>query len=178
MKYLLASDIHGNEESAKAVIKKFKENQCDKIILLGDYLGFDKNENDKVIDIFNFFKDDIIALIGNCDRYFESPFDFELRESFSFKQNERIYCMSHGDKLEEYIDMCINIDNVYLVFGHTHRVSNYTSGNINFVNIGSISFPRGGSKRCYGIVDENGVRIFDLNDKLILSIWYLQNDIF
>ena len=170
MKYLVASDLHGCEEGLKFLLKKFKQLRCDKLILLGDYLGGDPKTNENIINLLNFFKDDLIALEGNCDRFIQEALDFELKDSFTFRQNGRIYCLSHGDNLNIYIDNLINIDNVFIVFGHTHRVSHYTSGNINFINIGSISFPRGSSKKCYGIIEENSINIFDLNDSIILSI--------
>ncbi len=170
MRYLFASDIHGSYESFKILIKKFKQLSCDKMILLGDYLGGNNIDNEDIIESMNFFKNDLIALEGNCDRYIFNTFDFELRDSFTFRQNDRIYCLNHGDNLNQYIDNFINIDNVFIVYGHTHRVSSYTNGGITFINIGSISSPRGNSKKCYGIIDENSISIFDLDDNKILSI--------
>ena len=38
MKLLIASDIHGDIESAKILTEAFKNNKCDKILLLGDIL--------------------------------------------------------------------------------------------------------------------------------------------
>ena len=38
MKLLIASDIHGDLESAKLVTEVFENEKCDKILLLGDLL--------------------------------------------------------------------------------------------------------------------------------------------
>ena len=38
MKLLIASDIHGDIESARILTEAFKTNKCDKILLLGDIL--------------------------------------------------------------------------------------------------------------------------------------------
>ena len=170
MKYLVASDIHGDLNSLKFLVKKFKDIKCDKIILLGDYLGFDKDDNDGIYGIFDLFKKDLILIKGNCDFYLDDDsFGIELRDSFSFKLKDRYYLFAHGDYLTRYINLLLNIDNAYIIHGHTHRVSSYISGGISFINIGSISQPRGGSKCCYGILDENGFKIYDLEDKLILE---------
>lgn len=171
MKYLLGSDIHGSVEGTKYLIKKFKDLKCDKLLLLGDYLGGGYKNDQKVIDILNFFKDDIIAISGNCDRYLPLDiFEFELRDDFLIHFSDRFYLFVHGDNLSYDIDKVLDKDNAYIVHGHTHRVSIRTTSNITFVNIGSISLPRGNSKKCYGILDENGAQIFDQNDNLIASV--------
>lgn len=168
MKYLLASDIHGSVDGMKFLINKFKSEKCDKIILLGDYLSGDYQSDEKIIDIINFFKDDIILIKGNCDRHLpDDVFESELRDDFLVHIFNRYYLFCHGDYLHFNIDTLLDKDNAYIVHGHTHRVSIYTSANITFVNIGSISLPRGNSKKCYGILDENGVTIFDLTGKII-----------
>ncbi len=100
MKYLLGSDIHGSVEGTKFLIKKFKDLKCDKLLLLGDYLGGHYSSDQKVIDILNFFKDDIIAISGNCDRYLpDDIFEFELRDDFLIHFANRFYLFSHGDNL-------------------------------------------------------------------------------
>ena len=170
MKYLLGSDIHGNVEGVKFLIKKFKDLKCDKLVLLGDYLGGHYSDDQKVIDILNFFKDNIIAISGNCDRHLpDDIFEFELRDDFLIHLGDRFYLFTHGDNLSFDIDKILDKDNAFIVHGHTHRVSIRTTSSITFVNIGSISLPRGNSKKCYGILDENGVKIFDLEDNIIAS---------
>lgn len=168
MKYLLAGDIHGSVDGTKFLINKFKEKKCDKIILLGDHLSGDYKSDQKVIDIISYFKDDIILIKGNCDRYLpEDIFGTELRDDFLIHIFDWYYLFCHGDYLHFNIDTLLDKDNAYIVHGHTHGVSVYTSANITFINIGSISLPRGNSKKCYGILDENGVTIFDLEGNIL-----------
>ena len=69
MKYLIASDIHGDFESAEIILEKFNKFACDKIILLGDILyhgprnDLPKNYNPKkVIEILNSVSDKIVDL--------------------------------------------------------------------------------------------------------------------
>ena len=40
---------------------------------------------------------------------------------------------------------------------------------VTYINIASITLPKNGCAKCYGILDEKGVQIFDLNDQLILE---------
>lgn len=169
MKYLVASDLHGDLNSLKSLIKIFKDNECDKIIFLGDYFGSDIENNQSIIDIMNLFKNDIIALKGNCDRYLDSSFDFELRDSFFMSMNSRYYLFIHGDKLDEYLSTNIG-QKLYIVYGHTHRYRVYQSGDFVFINLGSIAYPRGGLKCCYGILDESGFKIYDIDNELLYEI--------
>ena len=141
MKYLIGSDIHGTVDGLKFLIKKFKELKCDKLLLLGDYFSGDYEDDSKLVDLLTFFKDDIILIRGNCDRYFQSD-ELELRDDFFVHLYSRNYLFVHGDYLHFNIDTLLDKDNAFIVHGHTHRVSIYTSANITFVNIGSISLPR------------------------------------
>ncbi|MCR5332538.1 MAG: YfcE family phosphodiesterase [Bacilli bacterium] len=171
MKYLLGSDIHGSVEGLKFLIKKSKDLKCDKIILLGDYFSGDYEDDKQIIELINFLSDKFILIRGNCDRYLsDDVFDVELRDDFLVHIFNRNYLFVHGDYLHFNIDTLLDKDNAFIVHGHTHRVSLHTSSNITFVNIGSISLPRGNSKKCYGTIDENGVKIYDINDHLILSV--------
>lgn len=171
MKYLLASDIHGDVDAVKLLIKKYHELKCDKLLLLGDYFSFSREDDNQIIDILNLFKNDVIAIKGNCDNFFaDDVFDFDLRSQFFVRLGERNYCFVHGDNLDENIDCIMGVNNTYVVYGHTDRVRTYNSGGINFINIGSISLPRGGSKKCYAIVDENCFKIYSEKDELILAI--------
>lgn len=169
MKYLIGSDIHGSVDGLKFLIKKFKELKCDKLLLLGDYFSGDFEDDLKVVELLTFFKDDLILIRGNCDRHFASD-ELELRDDFLVHLYSRNYLFVHGDYLHFNIDTLLDKDNAFIVHGHTHRVSIYTSANITFVNIGSISLPRGNSKRCYATLDENGVHIFDTESHLIASV--------
>lgn len=158
MKFIVASDIHGDLSAVKLIVSKFIKYQCDKIILLGDYFGY--SEDDESIEsIFELYKNDLVLLRGNCDYLF----DDNLKDYFVSKIGNRIYCFSHGNRIDEYIDMFKEINNIYFVFGHTHKNSIQN----NFINLGSISQPRGYSKASYALVDDDAFSIFDLNDKLI-----------
>lgn len=169
MKYLIISDLHGDFSSLKNVIKLYKSCNCDKIIFLGDYFGNKNKDNQDIIDMMNLFKNDIIALKGNCDNYFDNCFDFELRDSFFVSLNSRYYLFIHGDKLDEYLSTNIG-QKLYIVYGHTHRYRVYSSGDFTFVNIGSIAFPRGGLKKCYALLDESGIKIYSINNEELYNV--------
>ena len=70
MKLLIASDIHGDIESAKVLIEAFEREGCDKILLLGDVL-YHGPRNDlpgryapkEVIALLNEYKDKILPIL-------------------------------------------------------------------------------------------------------------------
>ena len=74
MKLFICSDIHGDLGSAKAVFELYKEEGCDKILILGDLLYHGpRNDLPKtyapkaVIELLNENKDKILTVRGNCD---------------------------------------------------------------------------------------------------------------
>ena len=74
MKLFICSDIHGSAFWCKKVVEKFKEENADKLIILGDVLyhgprnplpdGYSPKE---VCEMLNPISDKIIAVRGNCD---------------------------------------------------------------------------------------------------------------
>ena len=74
MKLLIASDIHGDIESARILVEAFEREGCDKMLLLGDIL-YHGPRNDlpgryapkEVIALLNVYKEKILAVRGNCD---------------------------------------------------------------------------------------------------------------
>lgn len=64
MRYALISDVHSNLEALNAVIGKVKADKVDKVILLGDIVGYGPDPNE-CIDTLRKFADILIA--GNHD---------------------------------------------------------------------------------------------------------------
>ena len=170
MRYLIVSDLHGDVESTKILIKKYHEFECKKIILLGDILSYDMDANAKIVDMLNLFKNDVIAVKGNGERHYPNPFDFELRDHFLITNKEANFLFVHGHELESNIDLLMGVPHCYIVHGHTHRVRTYKSGDINFINIGSIALPRGSSEKCFGVFENNHIKIYTLDNKIITEI--------
>ncbi|MDO8281505.1 MAG: metallophosphoesterase family protein [Thermodesulfovibrionia bacterium] len=64
MRYALISDVHSNLEALNAVIEKVKADKVDKVIILGDIVGYGPDPNE-CIDTLRKFADILIA--GNHD---------------------------------------------------------------------------------------------------------------
>jgi len=72
-KLAIISDVHGNLEALKTVLKDIKKRNCDKIICLGDIISKGKFSNE-CVELIK--KNCDVVLRGNCDDYFTKEHDF------------------------------------------------------------------------------------------------------
>jgi len=173
MKIMFISDIHGIKKNLNKIKEKFIENNCDKLVVLGDlyYIGPRNNiSNDYDInyvrEFLSSFKDKLICIRGNCDSEVDIEVsDFPIINELSFISTEKedIY-LTHG---HIYNESNWDKTNSILVYGHFHKpfIKQYET-NI-YINPGSISLPRGEYPESYLIYDENEFVIYDINDNII-----------
>jgi predicted phosphodiesterase len=64
---LVISDLHSNEEALTAVLKKVRRKRIDRIICLGDFVGYGAQPN-QVLDVMRNFKARKLYIRGNHDR--------------------------------------------------------------------------------------------------------------
>ena len=165
MKLLICSDIHGDLDSAKAVIEAYERVGADKILCLGDIL-YHGPRNDlpptyapkEVISLFNRYKNVILSVRGNCDTEVDQMvLEFPVLADYAVLSldGKTVYA-THGHKY--------NTENLpplqkgdILLHGHTHLLACVPFGEENvYMNPGSVALPKGGNPRSY-MVYENGV---------------------
>ncbi len=66
MKYLILSDIHSNHEALSAVLARVKRKRWDKVVFLGDLVGYGANPN-QTVDMVRALKP-LQAIRGNHDK--------------------------------------------------------------------------------------------------------------
>ena len=82
-KIAIISDIHGNLEALKVVLKDIKERKIEKIFCLGDIVAKGTHQEECV----NLIKENCeIVLKGNCDDYFTSKIDRETKPEIELKR--------------------------------------------------------------------------------------------
>lgn len=163
MKIMIASDIHGSAYYCEKMVESYKSEGAKKLVLLGDIL-YHGPRNDlpkdyepkKVIEMLNKIKDEILCVRGNCDTEVDQMvLDFPVLADYAviYDGDVTMY-LTHGHKY--------NPDNLppikkgdFLVNGHTHIPANEDMGNFTYINPGSVSIPKNGSKHSY-IIYENG----------------------
>lgn len=67
MKYLILSDLHSNAEALTAVLRRVRRKKFDKVVVLGDFVGYAANPN-KVIDLLGELRQPKVYIRGNHDK--------------------------------------------------------------------------------------------------------------
>ena len=144
----------------------------DKIILLGDIL-YHGPRNDlpedyspkKVIEILNLISDKIIAVRGNCDAEVDQMvLNFEIKDNRIIEENGVKYYLTHGHHVSAENPAALESGTVVL-HGHTHIIKKDVVDGVTYINIGSITLPKNSTPKCYAILNESGVKVYDLEDR-------------
>lgn len=173
MKYLVFSDIHGSLESVEFMLKKLVETNADKCLCLGDFLyhgprnDLPEDYNPKaVIPLLNSIKDKIIAIRGNCDSEVDQMvLEFSMMEDrHVFDLGKRKLMMTHG-----HLNLpLVNID--IILSGHTHIPRADREEGIIVLNPGSITMPKNGYDRSYGVLTEDEFIVLSRDEEILMQI--------
>lgn len=169
MKYLFASDIHGSAYYCRKLLDAFREEQAERLVLLGDLL-YHGPRNDlpreyapkEVIALLNEHKNKIYAVRGNC----EAEVDQMVLE-FPVMAD---YCILSVDGRTFYATQghIYNQDNLpplqegdILIHGHTHVLKAQQMDGYILLNPGSVSIPKEGNPATYAVLENS---IFTIKD--------------
>lgn len=149
MKIGIISDTHRYIKSIEKAIPYLKE--CDLILHAGDNI-------DDAEFIYYATDVEVKCVKGNCDLY-NIDGDYEL--TFLANNKKFFLCHGHDYDVKWGVDSLLRIaknNNIdIVVYGHTHVPIYKKVDDVIFINPGSVTYPRGGSDKCFGIltVDEN-----------------------
>ena len=177
MKLFIATDLHGSAYYAERIVDKFNTSGADMLILLGDVYNhgprnpFPKDYAPmKVAELLNSISGKVISVRGNCD----SAVD-EMISSFPFVEHDiiplakrRIF-LTHGHVYNKRALPALSKGDV-LIYGHFHTNECVTVKGVHCINVSSASLPHDTSAYC--IVDGDGATIYDLDDKVILTLQF------
>lgn len=173
MRYMILSDIHGIKTNLELIRKKFNDNKCDKLIVLGDlfYFGPKNMGNEEydakyVVDFLNSFKDKIICVKGNCDSSVdECVCEFPIISELGVITDDgRVFYITHG---HIYNKDTWNKNNTILIYGHKHIPFIIEENDSLFINPGSISLPKENFPPTYMIFANNMFTIYDIFGNII-----------
>ena len=178
MKLFIASDIHGDLESAKSVINLFNKEGCDRILLLGDLLYFgprnhltDSYDPQGVIKLLNENKDLILAVRGNCDAEVDQMvLDFPIMADYCYLSLDGLSVFAtHGHHHNTDDPPPLRRGEI-LLHGHTHILACEEFGNENYyLNPGSTTYPKGGNPKTYMIYENRCFTVKDLCRNVIFT---------
>lgn len=185
MRYLVLSDIHGGSEELAQALGFFERFKCDALVLLGDLLNHGPRNRvpetyapPKVADLLNAHKEHIISVRGNCDSEVDSMvFSFPCNAAYgwllipSSQGLVRVF-LTHGhlhkiESAEEIAKLGLTSHDLVLS-GHTHisGIFKHASG-ITSLNPGSTTLPKGGTDKGMALIDEESVKLFNLEGELL-----------
>ncbi len=67
MRYLILSDIHSNDEALSAVLSRVRRKKYDRVVVLGDFVGYGANPN-QVVDRLRRLRRKKVFIRGNHDK--------------------------------------------------------------------------------------------------------------
>lgn len=164
MKLVIASDIHGSAYYCRKLLEAYERERGDKLILLGDLL-YHGPRNDlpreyapkEVLAMLNERKEEILCVRGNCDTEVDQmvlKFPILADYGFFYEQGHMVF-LTHGHVYhEEHLPMLKKGD--LLLHGHTHVPACRVHEEYVYMNPGSVSIPKEGSRHGY-MTCEDGV---------------------
>lgn len=160
MKWLIASDIHGSAYYCEKLLKAYREEKADRLLLLGDILyhgprnDLPKDYNPKkVIEMLNDISNDILCVRGNCDTEVDQMvLKFPIMADYCILTfGKYIIFATHGHKFnEDCLPPLKNGD--ILLHGHTHAPKCSLHETYTYINPGSVSIPKEDSHHGYMIL--------------------------
>lgn len=169
MKYLFASDIHDSAYYCRKLLDAFREEQAERLVLLGDLL-YHGPRNDlpreyapkEVIALLNEHKNKIYAVRGNCEAEVDQMvLEFPVMADYCILSVDgRTFYATHGH--------IYNQDNLpplqegdILIHGHTHVLKAQQMDGYILLNPGSVSIPKEGNPATYAVLENS---IFTIKD--------------
>ncbi|MBQ8584539.1 MAG: phosphodiesterase [Clostridia bacterium] len=178
MKLLIASDIHGDLDSAEAVLSAYEREGADKLLLLGDLL-YHGPRNDlpttynpkAVIELLNNNKDKILAVRGNCDTEVDQMvLTFPILADYAYLSLDGLSVFAtHGHHHNTATPPPLRRGEI-LLHGHTHVLCATPFGDGNwYINPGSAALPKEGNPRTYAVYENRAFTVKTLDGALVLK---------
>lgn len=164
MKWMIASDIHGSALYCKQLLQCYREEQADRLLLLGDVL-YHGPRNDlpngyapkQVIEMLNAIRNEILCVRGNCDAEVDQMvLQFPIGADCAMVDMDGVRVVAmHGHQQQDG-RMPVLTEGTVLLCGHTHIPECAEMPYGVRMNPGSVSIPKEGSRHGY-MTAENGV---------------------
>lgn len=163
MKWMIASDIHGSSYYCQMLMQALENEQCDRMILLGDLLYHGPRnalprdyDPPRVIQMLNEKKDMLLCVRGNCEAEVDQMvLNFPVLADYALLPLEkRLVFITHGHTFNEQHLPPLRPGDL-LLHGHTHVPVYRVHDTYTYLNPGSVSIPKEGSKHSYMILENN-----------------------
>ncbi len=168
MKLFFASDLHGSLPATLETLDLFNASEAGHLILLGDILNHGPRNPvpegynpPKVADLLNQHSKQIIAVRGNCDSEVDQMLlSFPMMMDYAWvllESGQRLF-LTHGHLYNNSTRPELREGDV-IAHGHTHVPVAELQDGITIFNPGSMTFPRNGLPRSYGLMSGNRLTV-------------------
>ncbi|HDG1103351.1 TPA: phosphodiesterase [Klebsiella aerogenes] len=177
MKLMFASDIHGSLPATERVLERFAQSGAQWLVILGDVLNHGPRNAlpegyapAQVAERLNSVAQRIIAVRGNCDSEVDQMLlHFPITAPWQLVLSERYRLfLTHGHLYSPDNLPPLAAGDV-LAYGHTHIPVAEKRGDIFLFNPGSVSIPKGGFAASYGMLEDDRLQVFALNDNQVIA---------
>ena len=179
MRLLIASDLHGSIESLRFLVEKARQMDPDMLVLLGDLVyhgprnplpeGYDTRLVMREMPDLTELPCPVTAVRGNCDAEVDlGLLPFPVVDTTWLEADGLRIFASHGHHLPENPPCPGFKPGTVFLRGHTHVPRGETLDGLHFWNPGSLSLPKSGFPRSYGLYENGLFRVLDMQDKEVL----------
>ncbi len=167
MKLMIASDIHGSAAFCEKMLEAFRREKAERLVLLGDILyhgprndlpeGYDPKA---VIAMLNPIADKLLCVRGNCDTEVDQMvLDFPIMADYAvICDGDLLIYAAHGHVCGKE-NPPPGARGGALLCGHTHIPACEDTDGLLYLNPGSVSIPKDGSRHSY-MTYENGAFVW------------------
>ena len=164
MKFIIASDIHGDEAGCRAVLDAAQREGADKILLLGDILYHgprnplpDGYAPQKVFEMLNAVKNKISAVRGNCDSEVDQMvLEFPIMADYiQLLTSARTLFATHGHLFNAQTPPLLRAGEL-LLNGHFHTPEYaLLQTGAHYANCGSVALPKDGTPHSCMVLEDD-----------------------
>ena len=180
MKILFASDLHGSASATEMVLSRFEQENCDRLILLGDLLYHgprndlpDRYDPKAVTAMLNSYPVTPLCVRGNCDAEVDQMvLTFPIRADYMLLplDNGRCAFVTHGHLFNTECPPPHKAGDV-LIHGHTHVHGVWQQEDYTYINPGSAALPKEGQPKSYMVFEDGLFEIKALETGETLMSW-------
>lgn len=169
-KLLIASDIHGSAVWCRRLLTLLEHTKADRLVLLGDILyhgprnalpeGYDPPA---VISLLNAQRARILCVRGNCEAEVDQMvLSFPVLADYAVLDTAlgTVYA-THGHRFGPATPPPLCEGDI-LLSGHTHIPTDEVREGIRYLNPGSVSIPKEGSRHSCIVLEGEGLTFYDL----------------
>lgn len=180
MRLLIASDLHGDLDSFRFIFAKAHDLAPDGLLFLGDLVyhgprnplpdGYDtRGILAETAGAVRALPCPVQCVRGNCDAEVDvEQMPFPMPEQAWIDADGLRIFASHGHRIPPDSPIPGMADGTVILRGHTHIPRGESQGGLHFWNPGSLSLPKGGFPRSYGVYESGLFRVLDMAGREIL----------